>query len=63
MNIDKRREQAPADGVLLGEKKGTRIYKYSSDRYDPQETWFPGFEVFDGTVEGTMQAGMKAYPL
>jgi len=37
------------------------IYKYSSDRYDPQETWFPGFELFDGTVEGAMRAGDKAY--
>ncbi len=37
------------------------IYKYSSERYDPEETWFPGFELFDGTVEGAMKAGMRAY--
>jgi hypothetical protein len=37
------------------------IYKYSSERYDPQETWFPGVELFDGTVKGAMRAGNKAY--
>ncbi len=38
------------------------IYKYSSERYDPEETWFPGFELVDGTVAGAMKAGMRAYP-
>jgi hypothetical protein len=37
------------------------IYKYSSERYDPEETWFPGYEKVDGTVEGAMKAGMLAY--
>lgn len=37
------------------------IYKYSSERYDAHETWFPGFELVDGTVEGAMKAGMRAY--
>ena len=37
------------------------IYKYSSDRYDPDECWFPGFELVDGTVAGAMRAGMRAY--
>ncbi len=37
------------------------IYKYSSDRYDPEECWYPGFELLDGTVEGALRAGMKAY--
>ena len=37
------------------------IYKYSSDRYEPNECWFAGFELFDGTVEGAMKAGMEAY--
>ena len=37
------------------------IYKYSSERYDAHETWFPGFELVDGTVEGAMAAGMRAY--
>jgi hypothetical protein len=37
------------------------IYKYSSERYDAQEKWFPGFELVDGTVQGAMKAGMRAY--
>jgi hypothetical protein len=37
------------------------IYKYSSDRYDPEETWFPGFELLDGTLPKALQAGMRAY--
>ena len=37
MNIDKRREQAPADGVLLGEKKGTRSIE-SRDSHGKTET-------------------------
>ncbi len=39
------------------------IYKYSKSRYDPDEWMFPGFEHVDGTVEGAMKAGLKAYPL
>ncbi len=38
------------------------IYKYSSDRYDPEEFMFPGAELVDGTVEGALKAGMEAYP-
>jgi len=37
------------------------IYKYSTDRYDPEEWWFPGAELVDGTVEGAMRAGIEAY--
>ena len=37
------------------------IYKYSSERYDPDE-WFPGDELLDGTVQGAMRAGLEAYP-
>ncbi len=44
-----------------GKPWGFSIYKYSSERYDPGETWFPGFELVDGTVEGAMKAGMRAY--
>jgi hypothetical protein len=40
----------------------TAIYKYSSDCYDPEECWFPGAELVDGTVEGALKAGMEAYP-
>ena len=38
------------------------IYKYSSDRYDPNEWFFPGSELVDGTVEGALRAGTEAYP-
>jgi len=44
-----------------GKPWGFAIYKYSSDCYDPKECWFPGFELADGTVEGALKAGMKAY--
>lgn len=44
-----------------GKPWASAIYKYSSGRYDPEETWFPGFELVDGTVEGAMKAGMRAY--
>ncbi len=39
------------------------IYKYSDERYDPDEWLFPGAEELDGTIEGAMRAGMAAYPL
>jgi hypothetical protein len=38
------------------------IYKYSDERYDPEEWMFPGAEEVDGTIEGAMRAGLKAYP-
>ena len=38
------------------------IFKYSSDRYDPEEWLFPGYGHLDGTVEGAMRAGLEAYP-
>ena len=38
------------------------IYKYSSNRYDPEEWMFPGSEHVDGTIEGAMRAGLAAYP-
>jgi hypothetical protein len=46
-----------------GGKKGWgfAIYKYSTERYDPQEWMFPGSELVDGTIEGAMKAGMRAY--
>lgn len=37
------------------------IYKYSTDRYDPEECWYPGFDLLDGTVGGALRAGMMAY--
>jgi hypothetical protein len=38
------------------------IYKYSDDRYDPEEWFFPGSECVDGTIAGALEAGMHAYP-
>ena len=39
------------------------IYKYSNNRYDPNDWFFPGVEQVEGTVEGAMKAGLAAYPL
>ena len=39
------------------------IFKYSNQRYSPDECLFPGEDEVDGTVEGAMRAGMKAYPV
>jgi hypothetical protein len=38
------------------------IFKWSSERYDPNEDFFPGIQLLDGTIEGAMQAGDEAYP-
>jgi len=38
------------------------IYKYSKERYDPEEWFFTGAGQVDGTVEGAMKAGLEAYP-
>ena len=37
------------------------IYKYSSGKYDTEEFFFPGSEFIDGTIEGAMRGGLKAY--
>ena len=39
------------------------VYKYSDERYAPDEWLFPGAEHLDGTIEGALRAGMAAYPL
>ena len=39
------------------------IYKYSKGGYDSDEWFFPGMGEVDGTMEGAMKAGMKAYPV
>lgn len=39
------------------------IYKWSSERYDSDEWLFSGSEHVDGTVEGAMMAGLRAYPV
>ncbi len=38
------------------------IYKYSSERYDPEEWFFDGSGEVDGTIEGALRAGLQAYP-
>jgi hypothetical protein len=38
------------------------IYKYSDERYDPDEWFFTGAGEVDGTIEGAMRAGLDAYP-
>ena len=38
------------------------IFKYSDERYDPEEWFFPGSGHVDGTIEGAMKAGLEAYP-
>ncbi|OIO89724.1 MAG: hypothetical protein AUK03_14035 [Anaerolineae bacterium CG2_30_64_16] len=38
------------------------IYKYSDEHYDPEKWFFTGAEEVDGTIEGAMRAGLKAYP-
>jgi hypothetical protein len=37
------------------------IYKYSDERYNEEEWFFPGSEHVDGTIEGAMKAGLEAY--
>ncbi|HEX9839103.1 MAG TPA: hypothetical protein VGA72_07145 [Anaerolineales bacterium] len=32
-------------------------------KYDPEEWFFPGEELVDGTVVGAMKAGMVAYEI
>ncbi len=38
------------------------IFKYSNERYDPDEWMFYGSEHVDGTIAGAMKAGLEAYP-
>lgn len=46
-----------------GDMKGWEfaIFKYSTERYDPEECFFPGAEFVNGTIEGAMMAGLEAY--
>jgi len=37
------------------------IYKYSDDKYDAEDWFFPGNDLVDGTVKGALAAGMEAY--
>ena len=38
------------------------IYKYSDEKYDSEEEFFPGEELVNGTLDGAMKAGLLAYP-
>jgi len=38
------------------------IFKYSDERYDADEWFFPGAGHVDGTLAGALQAGLEAYP-
>jgi len=39
------------------------VYKYSSEKYDPNEIFFPGSNYVNGTLEGAMKAGLEEYPI
>ena len=39
------------------------IFKWSTEAYDPEEWFFPGAELVDGTIEGAMMAGLEGYPI
>ncbi len=38
------------------------IFKWSIERYDPDEFFYPGSGYVDGTIEGALKAGNEAYP-
>lgn len=38
------------------------IFKYSNERYAPDEWMFPGSEYIDGTIESDLKACVEAYP-
>ncbi len=35
------------------------VFKYSSERYDPEEFAFPGTKHLNGTIRGAMKCGLK----
>jgi len=37
------------------------VFKYSSEKYDPNEFFFPGMGELDGTIEGALRAGLELY--
>ena len=39
------------------------IFRWTTERYDPDEWMFPGSGDLDGTIEGAMTAGLLAYPV
>jgi hypothetical protein len=38
------------------------IFRWSNERYDPDEIYFPGSKYLNGSIEGALKAGHEAYP-
>jgi len=38
------------------------IFRWSNERYDPNEFLFPGSNHINGSIEGALKAGNEAYP-
>ena len=38
------------------------IFRWSNERYDPEEIFFPGVKHLNGSIEGALKAGNEAYP-
>jgi len=51
--------------LWTGDMRGweCEIFRYSLERYESAESFFPESPLIDGTVEGAMQAGLQAYPI
>jgi hypothetical protein len=41
---------------------GFAIFKWSTERYDPDVFYFPGQQHLNGTIQGALKAGNEAYP-
>ena len=39
------------------------VYKYSSEKFDPDEFLFPGREHLDGTLKGALKASLELYQI
>ena len=39
------------------------IFRYSTEIFDDEDTFFPGDDYIDGTIEGALKAGNEAYPV
>jgi len=38
------------------------VFRYSNEKYDPNEFMFPGAGKLNGTIEGALNAGLEIYP-
>ena len=67
--IDRRNGVSPSEPICRLKYTGDMkewvfsIFRYSRMEYDPEEDFFPGNEYVDGTIEGALKAGMRAYHL